>query len=170
MRHAKTEPWHSGIDDQGRALLDRGKSDAALVAAEIKAQGWRPDRVLVSSARRTRETWRVMSESLMGTEHIVLDELYLAGTSAIETTIKAHDMNQTLMLLGHNPGMHDFAARMSSRAGTAHQKAAFMLADKMPTAAAALFESETDGPFEPEVFRLQAYIIAKKLRPDEMEK
>lgn len=170
MRHAKTEPWYQGSDDAGRALLARGKSDAQLVAADLKTRGWLPDQVLISSARRTRETWAEMKLALPEARSEVLDGLYLAGTSALEAAISAHQACQTLMVLGHNPGIHDLAAGISSRGGSVNQPAAFMLASKMPTAAAALFEAH--GPqdasaFDFSLLRLQDFIIAKKLRPPE---
>lgn len=165
MRHAKTEPWFAGGDDRGRALLPRGKSDAVLIGQEIEARGWAPDHVLLSSARRTRETWLAMSGILTASDHEVLDKLYLAGTSHIQSVIEEHETHSTLMLIGHNPGMHDYAAQVSSLAGTVNQKAAMTLATKMPTAAAALFEADEDQAFRPSVFRLIDYILAKPLRP-----
>jgi phosphohistidine phosphatase len=168
MRHAKTEPWYQGGDDESRALLPRGKSDAACVAAELKGRGWLPDLVLISSARRTRETWVAMKDFFPGTKRQIFEDLYLAGTSTLEQMIQAYAASQTLMLIGHNPGMHDLAAGLSSRAGARHQKAAMALASKMPTSAAALFETHTPGPFQTDMFRLQDYIIAKKLRPQQV--
>ena len=166
MRHAKTEPWYQGGDDESRALLPRGKHDAGLVAAELKARGWVPDLTPISLARRTRQTWDMMSEYFPGAQREIREDLYLAGTSTLETILGAHESTGTLMLLGHNPGMHDLAAGISSRAGSRHQKAALTLSAKMPTAAAALFEAEEAGPFRAEAFKLQDYIIAKRLRPE----
>jgi len=167
MRHAKTEPWFQGSDDEGRALLPRGKSDAGLMAAELKARKWCPDQVLISSARRTRETWAEMKPFMPEAHYSVSEDLYLAGTSALEQAIEAHQDHETLMILGHNPGIHDLAAGMSSRAGTVNQKAALTLASKMPTAAAALFEASQNGPFDTSIFRLQDFVVAKRLRPAE---
>ena len=167
MRHAKTEPWYQGSDDEGRALLPRGKSDATLVAAELKRRGWLPDTVLISSARRTRETWMAMGNDVPDAKHHVLEALYLAGTNVLEATTRAHEDSKTVMILGHNPGIHDFAISISARAGSINQKAALTLADKMPTAAAALFEIDQDGSFDIDHLRLQDFIIAKKLRPED---
>lgn len=169
MRHAKTEPWYQGAHDEGRALLPRGKQDARLVASELEQRGWSPDLVLLSSARRTRETWAAMHEFFPNARHLVLETLYLAGTSTLETQLREYEDTPTLMVLGHNPGMHDLAAGLSSFAGSINQKAALTLAAKMPTAAAALFEAGQAGPFEAALLRLQDYIIAKKLRVDPNE-
>ncbi len=166
MRHAKTEPWFAGEDDESRALVPRGKTDAACIAAEMRRLGWIPDEVLLSSARRTRETWLAMQDTLVTPAHKVLEGLYLAGTAYLQSLITAHDTTQTLMLIGHNPGIHDLAVQISSQAGAADQQAALTLSAKMPTSAAALFEAKTACPFEPVHFRLIDYIVAKSLRSD----
>jgi len=169
MRHAKTEAWYQGTDDEGRALLPRGKHDAELVAAELKRRNWLPDHVLISSARRTRETWTAMSGQFPEAVHHVREDLYLAGTSALEEAIGDYESAEVLMLLGHNPGIHDLANGISSRAGSTNQKAALTLAAKMPTAATALFEKNDPARSDMDAFRLQDFIIAKKLRPEESD-
>ena len=165
MRHAKTEPWYQGVDDESRALLGRGRQDAKLVAAALQARNWFPDFVLMSTARRTRETWKAMADYFPDARTEVMEELYLAGTSALATAVRAHEVLETVMVLGHNPGIHDFAMGISSVAGSVNQKAALTLSEKMPTAVTALFEADEEGAFQPEAFRLQDFIIAKKLRP-----
>ena len=165
MRHAKTEPWDHGIDDAARVLLPRGCSDAGLIAEELERRGWMPDHVLISSARRTRETWKYMAQKFPDSQTDILDALYLAGTHALEEAIGGNDDARTLMMLGHNPGMHDLAAGISSRSGPLNQKAAIVLSAKMPTSAAALFEAPEDISFEAASFRLVDYILAKSLRP-----
>ena len=169
MRHAKTESWYQGTDDEGRALLPRGKRDAALVAAELKRRNWLPDQVLISSARRTRETWTAMMGHFPGAVHHVREDLYLAGTSALEEVIRGYESAEVLMLLGHNPGIHDLAHGISSRAGSVNQKAALTLAAKMPAGAVALFERNDPAGPDLDAFKLQDFIIAKKLRPEERE-
>lgn len=166
MRHAKTEPWFQGSDDEARALVPRGKTDAGLVAEALIGMGWIPDTVLVSSARRTRETWNMMASLMPSAHQVILDELYLAGTVALERAIGKYDTVGTLMLLGHNPGIHDLAVQIASRAGTVNQPAAKTLAGKMPTGAAALFEAGGDIGFEASTLVLQDFLITKRLRSE----
>ena len=164
MRHAKTEPWEHGIDDAARVLLPRGQSDAGLMASALSGRNWVPTRVLISSARRTRETWKFVSGAFPEAKVEVLDSLYLAGTQTLEDHIKKNEDAETLMLIGHNPGMHDLAAGISSRSGALNQKAAMTLAAKMPTSAAALFQAVDGDNFDVAAFRLVDYIVAKSLR------
>ena len=163
MRHAKTEPWTEGIDDHGRALTPVGHEDAVRMAAALTAEGWVPDRALVSSARRTRETWSHLSPGLARCEVLVDEALYLAGERGIADFIAEADGASTLLIIGHNPGMHDLAVRLVREAGSSDHQAAMRIAAKFPTGAAALFEAEDDGAFVPATLRLQAFLRPKDL-------
>lgn len=167
MRHSKTEPWDDGFEDAGRVLMPRGKSDAKLIATELARREWTPNRVLMSSARRTRETWKYMQETFPEAQTQVLDTLYLAGTHALQEEIAGNHDVETLMVLGHNPGLHDLAAGFSSRSGATNHQAAMTLSAKMPTSATALFEAASDGEFDPAALKLVDFILAKPLRPPE---
>lgn len=165
MRHAKTEPWTEGIDDHGRALTALGHDAAKAMARALKSEGWTPDKAVVSTARRTRETWTHLAE-LFGTCDMVLEEeLYLAGERGIADIISAHDGAGTLMILGHNPGLHDLSLHILREAGSADHQASIRIAAKMPTGAAVLFEATEDGAFRPVHFRLQNFIKPKDLLP-----
>ena len=61
LRHAKSEKAEPGMRDRDRRLNDRGRKDAARIAAYMVQQALLPDRALVSSAQRTRETWERMA-------------------------------------------------------------------------------------------------------------
>lgn len=163
MRHAKTEPWTEGIDDHGRALTEIGRKAASAIAIAMAEEGWLPDKVIVSSSRRTRETWACMRDVFPKCTAIVDEALYLAGERGIMDLISDHDGTANLMILGHNPGLHDLSVRLLREAGSADHQAALRLSSKLPTAAAALFESDEDGAFLPVHFRLQNFIRAKDL-------
>jgi phosphohistidine phosphatase len=61
MRHAKSDWSVGGQRDHDRALAARGREAAPLIAAYMARHGLRPDRVLVSTARRARETWDLVA-------------------------------------------------------------------------------------------------------------
>ncbi|MEL7128247.1 MAG: histidine phosphatase family protein [Pseudomonadota bacterium] len=164
MRHAKTEPWFQGTDDISRALLPRGYTDTSLIGKYLVASKWRPDRVLVSTARRTRETWGGLAPLFPGAEAHLLDDLYLTGTRGIDGLVRAHEDVKTLMIIGHNPGIHDFACQILREAGTQDQPSAQMLFMKMPTGATALFEAGNDRSFDPVDFPLAQFVRPKALR------
>ena len=63
IRHGKTEARATSGEDFDRQLTERGRRDVQLVAEAMIAAGLIPDRVLVSAAVRTRQTWDAMSPS-----------------------------------------------------------------------------------------------------------
>lgn len=164
MRHAKTEPWVSGIDDFGRALTDRGMSDASRMATEIVARGWSPDLILVSAARRARETCSQVAEVVQGERVRPMEGLYLIGVPGIEDIVKDNSDVSTLMVIGHNPGLHDFALTILHEAGSDENRAARRLSEKFPTGCAAFFESPEDAAFERANFKLKNILRAKDFR------
>ncbi|MFN3312756.1 MAG: SixA phosphatase family protein [Hyphomonas sp.] len=166
MRHAKTEPWNEGIDDFGRALVTRGHDDARRMAEEIVRLGWSPERILVSSARRARETCSQVARVVTGERVRVMEALYLTGVRGLTEAVSQHDGAHTLMVIGHNPGLHDFALSILREGGSLDHGASLRLHEKFPTSCAALFEALENGAFEPVRFRLAAILRAKELSVD----
>ena len=164
MRHAKTEPWSEGIDDFGRALTPQGHSDAKRMAEELVALGWGPERILVSSARRARETCAEVASVVTGEKVRPMESLYLTGVRGLKEAVTQNDQASTLMVIGHNPGLHDFALAILREGGAADHQASLRLNEKFPTSCAALFEAERDGTFFPAQFRLMRVLRAKDFR------
>ena len=164
QRHAKTEPWYEGVDDHGRALVERGRADSEAVARALLAAGWTPDLALVSTARRARETWAAAVTVFPAVDYSLEEDLYLAGVSGLERVIRAHDGAGAVLVVGHNPGLHDFARAILHEAGSLDHQAALSLSEKYPTGCAALFEAEEDGAFLPAHFKLVEVIRPKDLR------
>lgn len=86
------------------------RAAARSMRHKMRELGLAPDLVLVSSARRTLQTL----EALMPWDEAPLvepmDALYLATTSAMLDVL--HNVAETVrsvMLIGHNPGMHALA-------------------------------------------------------------
>ncbi len=164
MRHAKTEPWSEGIDDFGRALTPQGHSDAKRMAEELVALGWAPERILVSSARRARETCAEVASVVTGEKVRPMESLYLTGVRGLNEAVTQNDRASTLMVIGHNPGLHDFALAILREGGAADHQASLRLNEKFPTSCAALFEAEHNGAFVPAQFRLTHILRAKEFR------
>eukprot|EP00903_Cladosiphon_okamuranus_P002962 g2960.t1 len=161
MRHAKTEPWTEGIDDHARALTPLGHDASVAMAAALKAEGWSPDKAIVSTARRTRETWTHLSHVFGTCELVIEEDLYLAGERGVSDLIADHDSAKTLIVISHNPGLHDLSLGLLRAAGSFDHQAAVRIAAKLPTGAAVMFEAEEDGAFIPAHFRLRNFIKPK---------
>lgn len=166
MRHAKTENWYPGADDESRALIARGWSDARLVAQDLVARGSVPDRVIMSTARRTRETWKALSDVMPGAKHEVLEELYAIQANALLELIAAKwPATGSLLVIGHNPGIHELACTLALNHSRSDADATRVLGLKMPTSALAVFEFEGAGTPLEHALRLSDFIVAKNLRP-----
>ncbi|MEO0815761.1 MAG: histidine phosphatase family protein [Pseudomonadota bacterium] len=166
MRHAKTEAWHEGIEDHGRALIERGRSDAVAMGEHLVRLGWRPANALVSTARRARETWRYAAPAWGGVEPTYEDDLYLAGPSTIEGVLAGIDWDGTVLLIGHNPGIHEFACSLSRSGGANDDFSLARLFEKFPTGCIALFDAGEDTQFHMSAFRLVDVVRPRDLKDE----
>ena len=164
MRHSKTEPWGEGIDDFGRALTDRGKEDARRMAEELVALGWSPERILVSTARRARETCSEVARIIEGEKVRPMESLYLSGVRGLTDAVTQNDGAGTLMVIGHNPGLHDFGLDLLRLGGSQEHQQSIRLVEKFPTSCCALFEAARDGVFIPAEYSLAGVLRVKDFR------
>jgi len=138
LRHAKTERDSTSGEDCDRHLDERGQLDSALIGAWLGAQRTMPELALVSSAVRTRETWEIIAPHLPGCRAEFQDALYLANPLQIFKAIRRiPDSVTSLLVLGHNPGLHELAWNLIGEAPAAAQAA---LAQNLPTCGAITFD------------------------------
>jgi phosphohistidine phosphatase len=148
LRHAKTEHNAPSGRDRDRRLDKRGRDDAAEIGGWIGRHPPFPDSVLVSPAVRARQTWDIVWEAIkdLGREPQVelLPELYGADPSQLLQTIRTASATnpKRLMVVGHNPGMHELALALADSGDAAGRKA---LADNLPTSGLAVFEFAVDS-------------------------
>lgn len=102
-RHAEAE---DGTRDLERALTPRGREQAARVAAWLHAHGPKFDRIIVSPARRTRETADALElpyEVIEAVEPGAAPEQVLAAAGW-------PDAKSSVLVVGHQPTMGRTAA------------------------------------------------------------
>jgi phosphohistidine phosphatase len=70
-----------------------------------------PDRAIVSTSQRTRETWERLAAAWPDPPPVVFEaRIYESGPEAILPVIKATARAvRALLVIGHNPGLHDLA-------------------------------------------------------------
>jgi phosphohistidine phosphatase len=147
LRHAKTENDAPSGRDLDRRLDNRGRHDAADIGGWIGRHPPFPDLVLVSHAIRAHQTWEIAWEAMkdLGPEPLVelVPELYGADPAQLLQIIRAASAAdpQRLMLVGHNPGMHELALALAGSGDAAGRKA---LADNLPTSGIAIFDFAID--------------------------
>jgi phosphohistidine phosphatase len=147
LRHAKTENDAPSGRDRDRRLDQRGRTDAAEIGDWIGRHPPFPDLVLVSPAIRAQQTWEIASEAMKNPgprpQVELLPELYGADASQLLQTVRAGSSNgpKVLMLVGHNPGMHELALAFTGSGDAAGRKA---LAGNLPTSGLAVFDFAVD--------------------------
>jgi phosphohistidine phosphatase len=119
MRHAKAGELPNGPDFE-RALRPRGKRDSAAAGRWLAARGLRPDLVLCSAARRTRQTWQHLSVTLLagtpgrGPEFSAEERLYDADTEDVAELVRVTGgQYATVLYIGHNPAAAGLVALLT---------------------------------------------------------
>ena len=118
--------------DFDRPLSHRGQRDAPRIG-DFLAEHIEPDRVLVSPALRTRQTWDLVAERLHGQPDVdYAPELYHGAPHGMLDLIREQDdAYAAIMLVAHNPGTEDLAQNLS---GSGNADALSRMAGKYPTA------------------------------------
>jgi len=143
LRHAKTETDAPSGRDRDRRLDDRGLKDAAEMGGWISRHPPFPDCVFVSPAQRARQTWDIAWAAMKGLvpppQVGLVPELYGADATELLHAVRAASATdpKRLMLVGHNPGMHELALGLAGSGDAALRKA---LVDNLPTAGLAVFD------------------------------
>ncbi|GHF13132.1 phosphohistidine phosphatase [Kordiimonas sediminis] len=114
LRHAKSDWEDMTQDDFSRPLNARGRQASSDMGRYFLAQGIEPDMVLCSSAARTRETEARLKQACNGGwDCQFLDDLYLAPSHSMLQTLRGvPDDFASVLLIGHNPGIHDLAMQL----------------------------------------------------------
>ena len=139
IRHAKSA-YPIGVADHERPLNARGVRDGTAVGRWLAKSGLMNLKisVVVSSARRTQETWALIAGE--GTDVIARTEprLYEASQQTILEVIRATPLNlEVLVVIAHNPGLEDVA---STIARNRESSSYLMLTEKYPTSGVAVFD------------------------------
>ena len=148
LRHAKTESDAPSGRDQDRRLDNRGRQDAADIGGWIgRHPAFFPVLVLVSHAIRAHQTWEIaweaMKDRVPEPQVELMAELYGADPAQLLQTIRSASGPdpKRLMLVGHNPGMHEMGLALAGSGDAAGRKA---LAENLPTSGLAVFDFAID--------------------------
>ena len=126
LRHAKAAS-PLGVRDHDRPLADRGRRDAAAVGDELRSTGDLPDLVICSPALRTVQTHELLAldapvefdPRVYDNEvHVLLDVL----------AEQSEDVG-TLLLIGHNPSVHELVETLSQQRRDGFPTAALAIID-----------------------------------------
>lgn len=165
LRHAKTEHDAPSGQDQDRRLDDRGRLDAAAIGTWIGRHPPLPDAVLVSTAVRARQTWEIAAQAIKDTireqaasprakwqverRTEFLADIYGAEPAQLLQIIRLAEVTRMaevtnpghLLVVGHNPGMHELALMLTGGGDATAKKA---LEDNLPTSGLAILDFAID--------------------------
>lgn len=133
LRHAKAGREDPEMADFDRPLTERGRRDAPRVGAWMAQSGLAPDLVLCSDARRARETWAGIAETLRSGAPVLFERgLYMASAKALCHRLqRIQGTVGTVLVVGHNPGIEEAAQALARREGEPLDR---LQRDKFPTA------------------------------------
>ena len=121
MRHAKSDWSGPQISDFDRPINKRGTRNAIRIGGWMNENNHTPQKIISSPALRAKETIELVTEQIskFNLEDLTYeDELYLAGfTQLIEFINTYKDKVQSLMLVGHNPGIENLVNYLCDRSG-----------------------------------------------------
>lgn len=136
LRHAKSSWDDPDLDDFDRPLNGRGKRAATIMGLFLAGRSLRPDLVICSPARRTRQTLSRLGQVMDGVPVRFEPAVYEAGCSDLLTILRqCDDRLFRVLLIGHNPGLESVAGYLSD--GQGDRLALDRLDVKFPTCALA---------------------------------
>jgi phosphohistidine phosphatase len=153
LRHAKSDWADARLADHDRPLAPRGRRALPLVASYLNEQDFAVDLVLSSTAKRALDTVAGVVERLDHKPRVQTDSfLYLASPGDVLACARGvPESVLTLLLCGHNPGLHEFA-QLAGVSGA------------FPTAALAVFRVESEwSALEPVTCALESFVTPRAL-------
>ncbi len=112
MRHAKSSWENDSLDDFDRPLNARGLRTAPEMGRRLRALDDPPELILSSPAARAIETARLVAGEIGYSESRILQAagLYHASPAKILEILRSLETAaHHVMVVGHNPGMTEFA-------------------------------------------------------------
>lgn len=115
LRHAKAANGSDTGRDVDRPLAPAGADAARRMGSHAAETSVRPDLVVCSPARRTRETLEGVLTGLGGGVDVRFDD-HVYNASAGDLLQRLHEVDagvRAVLVVGHNPGCHDLVTRLS---------------------------------------------------------
>jgi phosphohistidine phosphatase len=115
LRHAKSSWSDPSLADIDRPLNKRGKRDAPLIGSTIREADLVPDLIISSPATRARKTAVAVAEACGYEGEIEIDDEFYPGDpeAYIETLQSLSEDIQSVMVVGHNPGLEELLATLT---------------------------------------------------------
>jgi phosphohistidine phosphatase len=158
LRHAKTERAEPGERDRDRKLTKRGRADVPLLGAYMAHHDLIPDLALVSPAQRTQETWKLLAATFAKPPKATTDErIDNASAAKLMSLLSEPRKAGTLLVVGHNPGIHDVAVELIAAGDVAMRE---RVTEKLPTSGLVVIDLAFDdwALLHPHAGRLERFV------------
>ena len=154
LRHAKSSWDYPTLADHDRPLAPRGLKAGKRIRRWAAENRVRPDLVLCSTAARAQATLELVLRGLGKPEVLFEVGLYHASADFLLDRVRTLEGRDSVLLIGHNPGMHDLASLVAPPGP-----------DLFPTAALAelRLEVETWPEARPGCGLLQRLVLPREL-------
>lgn len=164
LRHGKSA-YPAGMNDHERPLARRGVTQAGLAGSWISRNQPRIDRVICSTATRTRQTLAATGLSAVQVDFTsAIYEAYPEELIELVAALPAGD--RTVLLVGHGPGIPALAEQLAGRGSD--REALGRVQKKFPTASIAVVT--VDGGWadlEQGRTRLTEFVVPRHQQPTE---
>jgi phosphohistidine phosphatase len=167
LRHAKSSWDDPSLPDRDRPLSKRGRKAVAAVRQLIQSEKIAPELVWLSSARRTAQTLQGLEPWRDPPMVEVKEALYMAPAPKILEMLRSvPDGARSVMLIGHNPGLRDFAVLLFGGDDAAAQNPlAHRMSESFPTGALAEFTlSGTWSEIGAGSAKLARFVVPRELK------
>lgn len=157
LRHAKSSWDNSALADFDRPLNNRGLKAAPLMGETIRQHKFQINSIISSPAQRAGQTALLVKEAARIDCEIEFERgIYEASPQRLREIVSKRDNeNQSILLVGHNPGFEGFLKFLTSEL------------QSMPTAALAVIDLRID---EWNKIAADTGNLRTLLRPKELEK
>jgi phosphohistidine phosphatase len=163
LRHGKALKSEPGERDFDRRLAARGITDSEKLGAFLTRHRLVPDRVVVSPAARTSETWAQAALTCPKAPPPVMEpRLYDAKAETILDIVKDIDGAKRVLIVGHNPGLHEVALLLIA---TGDVEIRERLQENLPTAGLVVIDFAVKGwsKLHPRSGRLELFVGPRTL-------
>jgi phosphohistidine phosphatase len=169
LRHAKSSWSQPGASDHERPLNRRGQEAAPRVGAYLARHELIPDRVLCSTARRTRETWELVAAEAPAAPPPAFEErIYDASARTLLDVFRQAELEanssgiKSLLVVGHNPGLQEVATQLIASGDLEDRE---RLREKLPTGGLVVIDFAIDGwsKLHPRSGRLERFVVPRML-------
>ena len=115
IRHCKSSWSDLTLNDFDRPLNNRGVQDGNLMSKELSKKIDNVDLLISSSSKRTRLTADFFIELIKINKISFIDDLYHSSSENIINKLKKiSNTNESIMVIGHNPGLTDLVNKLTS--------------------------------------------------------